>query len=157
MKKIVMMLFLTISYTLIVVGQSSNPFKSNEDNSVDFIDFKIKMDINSYTCSSHQLVTGYENDKCIICGEDLVRDEKLKIYVLNKSIDLTKIEGRVIVVFNDETQISRKLQFNKDYGWIKLGDNAYSNYNNASLKLNYNNKVYKAIFGEPIIHSGHHH
>lgn len=157
MKKIVIILILTISYTSIVVGQSSNIFKSNEANSVDFIDFEIKMVINSYTCSSHQSVTGYEKDKCTICGKDLVRDKKLKIYALNKSIDLTKIKGRVIVVFNDGTQISRKLQFNKDFGWIKLGDNAYNTYNNANLKLKYNNKQYQAIFGEPIIHSGHHH
>ena len=152
-----MILILTISYTSIVVGQSSNVFKSNEDNSVDFIDFEIIMDINSLTCSSHQSVTGYVKDKCTICGKDLVRDKKLKIYALNNSVDLSKIEGRVIVVFKDGTQISRKLQFNNDFGWIKLGDNAYNNYNNANLKLKYNNKLYQAIFGKPIIHSGHHH
>ena len=157
MKKIIMILILTISYSSIVIGQSSNVFKSYEDNSVDFIYFEIKMDINSFTCSSHQSVTGYEKDKCTICGKDLVRDKKLKIYALNNSVDLSKIKGRVIVVFKDGTQISRKLQFNNDFGWIKLGDNAYNNYNNANLKLKYNNKQYQAIFGEPIIHSGHHH
>lgn len=148
---------LLIGCSLRILGQNSNHVKMDENIWIDFKDFKIEMVTKSYTCTTHPSVSSPNIENCSFCERELSRDKKLKIYVLNKNIDISKIEGRIIVVFKDGTQISRKLKMDKEYGWIKFGENAYNNYQQAVLKLKYKDKKYKETVGDPAISKGHHH
>jgi len=126
--------------------------QSNND-----IDFDIIIEKDHFQCTFHQNVSGDKFDKCSICNNELARDKKVRFYFNNKSINIYEISGRVIIVFKDGTQVSRKLKFNESYVWIKLNDYNSRNYQQALLKFKYQNKKYNFTFGEPLEIHGHHH
>ncbi|REE80292.1 hypothetical protein BX611_1933 [Lutibacter oceani] len=120
-------------------------------------DFKITMVLESYSCDIHPNKLAYENGNCIVCGKELIRNKKIKFNLIDNTLDLSQLTGRIIVIFKDGTQKVSKLNIEDDFLWVKLGINSLNNFQQAVLKLKNNNKKYKVIFGNQIVHQGHHH
>jgi len=90
----------------------------------------------------------------------LEKEKRLEFYLFDpyfNELGVSNIEGRVIVAFNDETQRSKKIRIDGNVLWIALSNHTYSNFQQVIIKIKLNNKKFKASFGEPIIHMGHHH
>jgi hypothetical protein len=115
------------------------------------------MVLESYSCDIHPNKLAYENGNCIVCGKELIRNKKIKFNLIDNTLDLSQLTGRIIVIFKDGTQKVSKLNIEDDFLWVKLGVNSLNNFQQAVLKLKNNNKKYKVIFGNQIVHQGHHH
>lgn len=123
-------------------------------------DVQIEMVFESYSCLFHQEMVGDKNEFCKICSSKFERTKKVKFYLLDNNlnkIDGVNVKGKVRIVFKDETESSKKIRVVDNIIWIPLGYNGLSNYQQAIVNLKINNKEYKATFGHPIIHQGHHH
>lgn len=123
-------------------------------------DFQIEMVKENYRCLFHPEISGKKTDLCSQDGKNLERVKKIEFYLLDKNLkqlDVSHLEGRVIIFFNDETQSSKKIRINDKIIWVPLGNNGHSNYQQALIKFQLYDKKYKAVFGNPIIHKGHHH
>lgn len=152
MNKFKIILFLLLFSTVKIVGQHAN-----NSNIVELKDFKIKMVLESYSCDLHSNKIVYKNGNCISCGNELSRENKIKFYLFDSILDLSKLTGKIIVIFKDETQKVSKLNIKGDYLWAKLGIDGLNNFQQAILKIKYLDEKYEVIFGEELIHNGHHH
>lgn len=123
-------------------------------------DFQIEMVKKHFTCLSHPKIIGQENDICTKCEASLERESKIEFYFLNENfneLDTSNLKGRVRIVFNDETETSKKIRISEDVIWVPLGNEGYNSFQQAIVNVELNNKKYKATFGHPMIHKGHHH
>ncbi len=123
-------------------------------------DFQIEMVKEHFACLSHPEIIGQKNKTCIKCEASLVREKKIEFYLLNENfnqLDTSNLKGRIRIVFNDETETSKKIRISEDVIWAPLGNEGYNSFQQAIVNIELNNKKYKAIFGQPIIHKGHHH
>jgi len=118
------------------------------------------MVIESYSCLSHPELIAYKNGVCKKCKANLERNKKIEFYLFDEGfnvLDTSNLEGRVRVIFKDETAVSKKIRLGRNVFWIPLGENGLNNYQQAAVKLSFNSKTYKATFGQPIVHKGHQH
>ena len=159
MKKLTTVIVFII-YSISNYGQETIEKESHGGEIISLNHFQIEMVKASYKCLFHPEIDGNKNSICSICESNLEREKKIKFYLLNKNfkeLDISDIEGRVIIVFKDETQSSKKIRKGNGFIWVPFGNNAYGNFQQAILKIKVNNKKYKVTFGHPVIHKGHHH
>ena len=122
--------------------------------------YKIEMVKENYTCAKHSNIQGEKGHQCPKCQLDLTRDKKLIFYLFDKegqALDVSKVSGRVIIGYGDETQTSKKIRAAKDYMWIPLGKSNLEKIHYASIKIDFERTVIEALFGEKTEHDGHHH
>ena len=158
MKNVTLLLFLL--NTTLPFSQNTKSVGPHGGEIVRVQGFQIEMIKENYRCAIHSEILGKKNDLCTKGGEKLVRDKKIEFLLFDegfKKIDISHMEGIIRVIFKDETASTKKIRIAEERIWVLFGDNSYNNYQQAVVILKFNNNKYKAVFGEPIVHKGHHH
>ena len=115
------------------------------------------MVLESYSCDFHPNKLAQENGNCIVCGKELIRNKKIKFNLVDNTLDLSQLTGRIIVIFKDGTQKVSKLNIEDNFLWVKLGIKGLNNFQQVVLTLKNNNKNYEEIFMDQVVNKGNNH